>query len=169
MKFFLSLFSGIFISILLVIAAAFIFKCDHTDKITSFAFQPEKSTAMSSVKTICEDCNQRFYFQRFSDKPSDSSYIDIIKEHTEDNEFVNGEYDTIRAKVVFPDYDSLKTKIRCCVQQGNVYVYFSVEFKDEFEGAVSLLQEGDEITFYGRSALTGLSWTDCELVANTMS
>ena len=164
MKFMLSLFSGIFISIVLLILAAFVFKCDHTDKITSFSFQPEKSTAASSVKTLCEDCNQRFYFQRFRDEPSNGSYMDIVEEHTDDNEFVKGEYDTIRATVVFPDYDSMKTKIRCSVQKGNTYVYFSVEFKGDYEEAVSLLQEGDEITFYGKSALTGLSWADCELV-----
>lgn len=164
MKFMLSLFSGIFISIVLLILAAFIFKCDHTDKITSFSFEPEKSTATSYVKTRCEDCNQRFYYQSFRGNPSDTSYIDIVKEHTADNEFVNGEYDTINAKVRFPDFFSPETEITCYIQKGNTYVYFSVEFKGDYEEAVSLLQEGDEITFYGKSALTGLSWVDCELI-----
>lgn len=164
MKFLSSLFSGIFLSILLMLCLALIFKCEHTDKTTVFAFQSENSTAANYVKIVCDDCKQRFGGAIFRDTAPDNSYIDVVKEHTDDNEFVSGEYDTIRVKVVRHDYDSTKTKLQCCVQQGDIEVYFSVEFKSEFDDAVSSLQEGDEITFYGKSSTTGLYWTECEIV-----
>ena len=164
MKFLSSLFSGIFLSILLMLSLSLIFKCEHDNKVTKFSFQPENSTASNYVKIVCDDCNQGFGSARFRDTAPDNSYIDVVKEHTDDKKFVSGEYDTVRAKVVRHDYDSTKTEIYCCVEQGNVEVYFSVKFKSEFDEAVSSLQEGDMITFYGKSSTTGLSWTNCEIV-----
>ena len=164
MKFLASLYGGMLASILIILSLSLVFKCEHTDRVKLFSFQSENSTAMHYVKTTCEDCNQRFSSTVFRDIAPDDSYIGVLKEYTEDKKFVSGEYDTIRAKVTLADYDSPKTKIRCSVQQENIIVSFSVEFKNEFENAVSLLKEGDEITFYGKSSTTGLSWTNCELV-----
>ena len=164
MKFISSLISGIILSILLILLLGFVIKCDHTNIIEVYSFQPEKSTAMSYVKSVCEECNQRFSLTLFRDTPPDDTYIGVIEEHCKDEMFVKGEYDTIKATVTVLDYDTQKTKINCSVWRDDVKVYFSVTFKEEYEEAVSLLQVGDEITFYGKSALRGLSWTDCELI-----
>ena len=164
MKFLLSVISWMIVAIMLLLLVAFLLRCEHDNKITTFVFQYENSTTASYVKTTCEGCNQTFSRTLFRGTPPDSSYIKAVEEHTGDKMFVSGEYDTIRAKVVSIDYFSPKTEIGCCVQTGNCHVHFPVEFKNEFEESVSLLQEGDEITFYGKSSLTGLSWTDCEIV-----
>lgn len=164
MKFISSLFCGIILSMMLILLLGLVLKCDHNNIIEVYSFQPEKSTAMSYVKSVCEECNQRFNLTLFRDTPPDDIYIDVIGEHCEDKTFVKGEYDTVKATVTLGDYDVQKTKIDCSVWQDDVKVYFSVTFKGEYEEAVSLLQSGDEITFYGKSALTGLSWTDCELI-----
>lgn len=164
MKFISSLCCAIILSIILILSLGLILKCDHTNIIEVYSFQPENSTAMSNVKSVCEECGQRFHMTLFRDTPPDETYIDVIEEHCKDEIFVKGEYDTIKASVTVLDYDSSKTKINCSACQDGVEVYFSVTFKGEYEEAVSLLQLGDEITFYGKSALMGLSWTDCELI-----
>ena len=164
MKFISSLFCGIILSIILVLSLGLVLKCDHANIIEVYSFQPEKSTAMSYVKSVCEECEQSFHSTLFRDTPPDETYIDVIGEHCNDKTFVKGEYDTLKATVTLGDYDVRKTKISCCAWRDDVKVYFSVTFKDEYEEAVSLLQSGDEITFYGKSALKGLSWTDCELI-----
>ena len=49
-------------------------------------------------------------------------------------------------------------------ENDNVIVGFSVQFRDEFEEEISLIKEGDEITFRGKLYEEGFGWTDCELV-----
>ncbi len=163
MKFIASLFSGIILSIMLMLTIGLILKCDHINIIEVYSFQSENSTAMSCVKSVCEECEQSLGTALFRDNPPDESYIGVIEEHIDDKIFVKGEYDTVRATVIFPDYDADRTRINCSVRQGDIKLNFMVEFKGEYEDAISLLQAGDEITFYGKSALKGLSWTDCEL------
>ena len=164
MKFLLSLISGMLMAVMLLLLVGFLLRCEHENTITTFVFQSENSTALNYVKTICDGCNQVLSTGVFRGTPAINTHTTALEEHIADNKFISGEYDTVRAKVVSPDYHSTKTKIRCGIQTGNCRVYFPVEFKNEFEESVSLLQEGDEITFYGKSALTGLSWTDCEIV-----
>lgn len=165
MKFLSSLFCAMVLSIVFILSLGLIFKCDHENMGRVFDFQPENSTALNYVKSKCYDCEKGFHTTLFRDAPPDDEYIDVIKEHCKDKTFISGEYDTITATVMFPDYDAIETKIQCYVQQGNTKVCFPVEFNGEYEDEVSLLQEGDEITFYGKSSDTGLSWTDCELIA----
>lgn len=166
MKFLVNLCFTIFGVILLILLFGLGSKCWHNNKVTTFSFQPESSTAMSVMTVECKNCDKRDKLIGFHGTPVDKSYIEAVKEHTDDKEFVSGEYDTIRARVIHPDYDPLETKIRCCIQQGEVIVNFSVEFKSEYEESVSSLRTGDEITFYGKSSTTGLSWTDCELITD---
>lgn len=161
MKFLASLFCGIILSIISILLLGLILKCDHDNIIEVYSFQPENSTALSYSKSVCDDCGQSVHSTRFRDTPSDERYIDVIEEHCEDKTFVKGEYDTIKATVTMLDYSTPKTEISCSVSKDDVQVYFSVEFKEEY---VSSLAKGDEITFYGKSALKGLSWTDCELI-----
>lgn len=164
MKFLSSLFGGIILSVILLLLLGLALKCDHTNVIEVYSFQPDNSTATSYVKSVCEECNQSFHTALFRDTPPNETYMDVIAEHSMDKTFVKGEYDTIKAAVTILDYDATETKINCKVRQGDVIVNFPVKFKGEYEDAVSSLQEGDEITFYGKSALKGLSWTDCELI-----
>lgn len=164
MKFIASLCCAMVLSIMLILLLGLVLKCDHNNIIEVYSFQPENSTAMSYVKSVCEDCGQGIHSTLFRDTPPDEKYIDVIKEHCKDEIFVKGEYNTIQATVTILDYDTQKTKINCSVWQDDIKVFFSVTFKGEYEEAVSLLQAGDEITFYGKSALEGLSWTDCELI-----
>lgn len=166
MKFLSSLCSGIILSIVMILLLGMAVKCDHNNIIEVYSFQPENSTAMSYVKSFCEDCGQRFHLTLFRDAAPDEKYIDVIEEHCKDEIFVKGEYNTIMATVTVLDYDAQKTKINCSVQQDGVEVYFSVAFKEEYEETVSLLQVGDEITFRGKSASMGLSWTDCEIITD---
>lgn len=164
MKFLSSLFGGIILSIILLLLLGLALKCDHANIIKLYSFQSENSTAMSYVKTVCEDCDQGFHTTLFRDNPTDEMYIDVMTYHIEDKTFVKGEYDTIKATIILRDYDATKTKIRCSVRQNDVMLIFSVKFKEEYEEDVSLLHEGDEVVFYGKSSLKGLSWTDCELI-----
>ena len=164
MKFLLSVIGWMMIAIMLLLLVAFLVRCEHEDKITTFVFQSENSTALNYVKTVCDGCNQVLSNKAFRGTPSINTHITALEEHIADNTFISGEYDTVRAKVVGIDYFSPYTEIGCCVQTGDCHVHFPVEFRNEFEESVSSLQEGDEITFYGKSALTGLSWTDCELI-----
>lgn len=165
MKFLLRLWGGMLLGIVLLLLLGLFLKCDHNKIIEEYSFQPEDSTAMSHVRSVCEDCGQRFHMTLFRDNSPDENYMDVIAKHSADRTFVKGEYDTIKAIVTLPDYKETETEIHCMARQDDVKVYFCVGFKREWEDAVSELQEGDEIVFYGKSALTGLSWTNCELLA----
>lgn len=140
-------------------------KCEHEEMGTWFSFQPQNSTAASSMKPFCINCNQSFDAEIFRHTPNDSSYLEAIKVHSDASEIVGGEYYTITATVVLEDYDTTKTKIRCEVRSEKVIVDFSVEFREEFEESVALLEEGDEITFRGRLYDEGCGWTDSELIS----
>ena len=166
MKFLSSLCSGIILSIVMILLMGMAVKCDHNNIIKVYSFESEKSTAMNSVKTVCDECGENFSLTLFRDTPPDEMYIDVVEEYCDDKRFVKGEYDTIKARVIVLDYFTPKTEIRCGLSHGGVEVYFSVAFKEEYEEAVSLLQVGDEITFSGKSASMGLSWTDCEIITD---
>lgn len=166
MKFITSLCCAILLSIILILLLGLILKCDHNNIIEVYSFQPESSTALSYVKSVCEDCEQGFHTTLFRNTPPDEKYISVIEEHCKDEIFVKGGYNTMQATVTLLDYNTHKTEINCSVQQHDVKVYFSVAFKEEYEETVSSLQVGDKITFYGKSALESLSFTDCELIIN---
>ena len=166
MKFLASLVGTMVLCVMCLLLFGLFSRCEHEVVIDSFVFQPENNTAYSYTQRICENCNQTFTTYLFKGTPSNTGYVDVISENCEDKTFVIGEYDTITAKVSLADYDSLKTQLSCYVQEGNVDVWFIVEFKSEYEDAVSMLQEGDEVTFYGKCSDKTVHWTDCELVLN---
>ena len=160
------LFSSV-IFIVMVFALALVAspgKCDHTNLKKNFSFQFEGSTAASSIKPICENCNQYFESTRFRGTPNDLSYLEVVKEYISADEIVSGEYHTMTAIVTVLDHDYQRVRIHCKVENDDIGVFFSVEFKEEFEEAVSLLQKGQEITFRGKLYDTGFGWTDCELL-----
>ena len=156
MKFILSLIIGMFLSILLILFLGFVLKCEHNNKITSFSFQPEYSTAASSVKEVCEECNQIFDVGRFRGKPSDDSYIDVIEKHIDGG--------MVTATVSMPYYEKRRKQITCKISEGDIVVYFYAAFKEEYESYLESLSVGDEITFSGKRSDTALYWTECEIV-----
>ena len=164
MKFLASLFGAGILGIVLFLMLGFALRCEHESTLKTFAFQPEKSTAASSFKVVCDKCNQPERIARFYGTPSDTAYVGVVSEHCKDKKFVSGEYDTVTATLLYHDYDPTKTQVQCKVREGDVIVGFSARFKPEYDEAVSLLKEGDEITFYGKSSAEGLFWSNCELV-----
>jgi hypothetical protein len=140
-------------------------KCEHEDVGKMFSFQPQNSTATSYVKSFCTNCDEKFGYKIFRGTPTDTSYLEPIKVHSDVSEIVGEEYYTITAIVTLADYEFNKTKIRCEVQSENVEVNFCAEFREEYEESVALLQEGDIVTFRGRFYDDGCGFTDCELIA----
>lgn len=136
--------------------------CEHTETVNSYSFQPRNSSAYNRMQTECKDCGQVLYRNIFENNPSDLSYLDVLNngEH-----FVEGEYYTIDATVQYNFFDH-DLKVKCVVEKDDVSVFFTVTFAEEYKEASGLLQEGDVITFRGKSAPEGrLYWTDCELIA----
>lgn len=153
--------------ILLIILALVIFtppKCDHTEKVGYFLFKTPNGTSNSSVKYYCADCDKYLGYNMFDNTPNDLSYLDVLRESNNGNDLIGGEYYTMSAIVSVGDYSSLTTSIRCKVKGNDNVVFFSVEFRDEFEDVVGTLNEGDEITFRGKFSDLGCSFTDCELI-----
>ena len=165
MKFITSLLTVCFLCILSILIVGAVFACDHEAVENHFSFQPQKSTADSWSKLICRDCHQSMAtYKSFRGTPNDTSYLEAIKVHGKASEILPGEYYTITATVTLADYNFDKTVIRCKVQSDNIIVNFSVEFRGEFEEAVGLLEEGDEVTFRGRFYDKGCGFTDSELI-----
>lgn len=164
---YLSYVASVTVTFLLIILVLLIVftpaKCEH-EMGKRFSFQFEGSTASSHIKPYCKNCNQYFESARFRGTPNDTSYLGVAKEHTDKDEFVGGEYYTISAIVSMIDHDFDRVRINCKIGNDDVMVFFSVEFREEFEDQASLLQIGDEITFHGRLYDTGFGFTDCERI-----
>lgn len=152
------------LALILVVITSPLYICEHEEIGTIFSFQSENSTTKSSYKPYCKNCEEYFGYTRFIGTPDDLSYLEAVKPNIEGNEVKAGEYQTMTAVVSLADYNADKTRIRCKVENEEVIVGFSVEFRGEFEEQVSFLQEGDEITFRGRLYDNGFGWTDCELL-----
>lgn len=164
MKYIISVITTCTVAVLLMLILFTPPKCEHEGKGEIFSFQSPGSTALGYVKPYCENCNHYFGYTLFQETPDDFSYLEVIREHSDGEDIVGGEYYTMTAIVTLGDYDSMKTRVRCKVRNENIIVEFSVEFREEFEDAVALLESGDEITFRGKFYDTGCGWTDCELI-----
>ena len=151
--------------VLLVISASLV--CPHDEMCKVFAFQYDGSTAVSHIKPVCKNCTQYFEATRFRGTPSDLSYLEVVKEYIVEDEIVSGGYHTMTATVTVLDHDTTRTRLNCYVGNEDIEVYFSVEFRGEFEEAVNALQIGEQITFRGRLDNTGFGWTDCELLSSS--
>lgn len=154
----------VIIALLVFVSAPENHKHTHDEMSMKFSFQPENSTAGDYMQPFCRICDYYLTSYPILDTSSDTSYLEAITEHSNASEIVPGEYYTITATVVLADYDFYKTRIRCEVGNENVVVNFSVEFQQEFEEAVGLLEAGDEVTFYGRFYDEGCGFTDSVLV-----
>ena len=154
----------VLIVVIVVVASPDTDKCDHDNLDKRFSFQFEGSTASSVMQSFCDNCNNYFGRSSFYGTPADLSYLDVIEEHSDSDEIDWGEYYTITATVSHADYDFNRTRIGCKVESEKVIVSFSVEFREEFEESVGLLDEGDIVTFRGRFYEEGCGFTDCELI-----
>lgn len=164
MRYMLTIISACFLSIVAMLIIFTPAKCEHEEMGKIFSFQYQKSTASSSVKPFCKNCNNYFGYTNFRNTPADTSYLDVVKEFTDSDEVIGGEYYTMTATLTVSDHDVDKTRIRCEIESGDIIVNFSVQFRDEFEESVDLLQVGDEVTFSGKLYDEGFGWTDCELL-----
>ena len=126
-----------------------------------YSFQFKGSTAVSYMKILCEKCDKVLYRNDFRGIPKDLSYLKVIDNG---DELVDGEYFTITADVQYGSYISSKNRIRCMVDKDDIFVCFSVTFKEEYREQVDNLEKGDTITFYGKYSADSFDWTDCELI-----
>lgn len=129
-----------------------------------FSFQFQGSTAASYVKKYC-NCNKHVYIaSTFRGTPNDLSYLDTIRDHSDSDQILWGEYYTITATVALADYDINRTRVNCHVRSNDIIVNFSVEFRDGFEELINMYDEGDVITFRGRFYDEGCGFTDAVLI-----
>lgn len=166
MKYIMSVLTTCIVAVLLLLVIFTPPKCEHEEIGKIFSFQPQGSTAPSVVHRYCVNCDNPSVDRPslFKGNPTDLSYLEVVREHSDSDEIVGGEYYTMTATVIYGDYDFDKTRVTCMVQGGNIKVSFSVEFREEFAESVALLQAGDEITFRGRYYDTGCGFTDCGLI-----
>lgn len=161
--------SLILVIVIVIIALPIIgmaLQCEEHEVVELFSFQPYNSTALSDVKSFCKKCDESLGVTLFRESPEDVSYLNVVKEHSDGSELIGGEYYTMTAIVTLIDYDPSKTKIRCKVESENIIVGFSVDFREEFEEQVALIEKDDEIVFRGRFYDKGCGFTDCELITD---
>lgn len=164
MKFMLTTICSVMVAILLLLVVFTPPKCEHTERVEHFVFASQNSTASSYVEHYCAECDNSLGYNLFNDVPSDSSWLDVIKEKSDSDEIVSGGYYTMTAIVTLGDYDHQRTRVRCRVESGNNIVYFSADFNDDLEDVIKSVQEDDEITFRGKFYEIGCGFEDCELI-----
>jgi hypothetical protein len=140
--------------------------CEHEDTIRIYSFQFDGSTAAHSTREYCNVCkkNTTTSSTRFRGTPTDQSYLEVLVAQSDANEIIPGEYYTVTATVILGDYEYSETRLRCKVENDEFRVGFSVDFRDEFEEVVELVEEGDIITFRGRFYDEGCGFSDAELI-----
>lgn len=163
-KFCISLSFAFFLVIVIAGIIGIMVQCDHVETVNCFSFQYENSTAWSYVQTRCKECSKNLKTTLFRGSPSDNSYLSIIKTYSDAGEIVGGQYYTITATVTLGDYDHPESRLHCKVESDDITVYFSVEFKEEFEALISTIEEGDVITFYGEFYEEGCGFKNCDLI-----
>ncbi len=136
--------------------------CKHEERREEYSFESQNATSPNYIgykKKFCKNCDYYFGNTYFYETPSDLSYLDLIREHSDGDELIDGEYYTMSATVNL----NYVYGITCRVENDDIRVYFSVDFREEFKEAVKLMETGDEITFRGKFDITSCDWTDCEL------
>ena len=167
MKYFLArivVFIGMVIGIIALVSSI-PEPCRHNDGWREeYSFNSQSNTSPNYIgykKRYCKKCDYtNDMITYFYSTPKDTSYLDLIREHSDGDELVDGEYYTMRA-IVTRNY---VYSINCKVENEDIVVYFSVDFLEEFKDALELIEDGDEITFRGKFVEMGYDWTDCELI-----
>ena len=129
-----------------------------------FSFQFKGSTAASHVRKFCNYPGHTYIASTFRGTPNDLSYLDALRDHSDSDEILWGEYYTITATVAIADYNFNKTRINCFVRSNTIEVVFSVEFQEGFEDLIGEYTEGDVITFRGKFYDEGCGFTDSILL-----
>ena len=139
--------------------------CEHKERREEYSFELQDINSPKYIgykKTFCKSCDYYFGNTYFYSTPSDLSYLDLLCEHSDGEELVDGEYYTVSATV----NNNYVYGITCRVENDDIRVYFSVDFREEFKETVKQMKSGDEITFRGKFVSNGYDWTDCELIYN---
>lgn len=159
-------------AVLLAVVLLMVFtpeKCEHEESVTLYSFTSMDSTAKSHTRKQCKKCDTKLtYNTLFVGTPTDQSYIEAIKEHSDGNEIVPGEYYTVTAIVPlgYYGYGSDSLWLNCKVENEEFIIGFTVEFREEFRELVESVEDGAEITFRGRYYDEGCGFTDCELISS---
>lgn len=161
LKYISSIFFGIVLLLVVAIFVGTVMQCNHPETFEVFSFQPQNSTAASSIKTYCDSCRKVLSVTTFRGEPEDSSYLDLVNNG---EQLVDGQYYTITAEVSFGTHLSSKNRITCSIKSEDIEVYFSVTFKEEYKEKIDLLKDDDTITFYGKYSSDSFHWMDCELI-----
>lgn len=169
MKFIISVIAVCLILIIGVLMIGESLRCEHEDMVTMVVFASYTDiSGTSHTRQVCRECGEAFSYQNFQGELADKSYLSAIKEHSDGIELIPGEYYTVKATVPlgFYGHSSKRVWLTCQVENDEYRVRFSVEFREEFREAVSLVEDKETITFRGRFYDQGCGFTDCELINN---
>ena len=163
---FLMIWIILLIIIIVIVITVSYDQCEHEDTATMYTFAHYDSSQYSDVRPCCRDCGKRFQYKLFKGELADQSYLGAIVEHSDGSEILKGEYYTVTAvaPIGYYGYGDERVMLTCEVENNEYIVRFTAEFREEFRGAVSSVEEGDTITFRGRFYDKGCGFTDCELI-----
>ena len=156
--------------IVLIVAPLFLLfapkPCDH-EEVLRYYFSTDDSTVHNDVCGFCTKCDTRLTpYSLFQGELVDKSYLAALKEHSDGSEIIPGEYYTVTATVPlgYMGYEGTMG-LACEVENEDFLIRFNAAFRGEFKEQISLIEEGQEITFRGRFNDTGCGFTDCELLS----
>ena len=138
-------------------------KCEH-EEVIRYHFSTDDTMVHNSACGYCTKCDTRLTaYSLFQGELVDKSYLEAIKEHSDGNEIIPGEYYTVTATVPLGDMGSMG--LVCEVENEDFLLRFTASFRSEFKEQIELIEKGQEITFRGRFSDEGFYFTDCELLA----
>ncbi len=138
--------------------------CEHPESVKRYSFYSENNMQYDYMAVYCKECNEKLRSETFADTPKDLSYLEVVRTLVGEDGPVAGEYYLVTATVLSDYSQSGSPYVRCKVENDSVSVFFTVDFKEEFDEAVREIEEGDTITFYGRYYESGCGFADCELI-----
>lgn len=147
------------------VVAIFTPNCNHEESRCEYVLKsPDTVGNTGYIKKFCKDCDHYIGISYLHGIPTDKSYLEVIRDHSDGDELVDGVYYTMTATVTLAYYYGIR--INCKVENEDIAVYFSVSFRDEFKEEVKAINVKDEITFRGKFDAVSCDWTDCELINN---
>ena len=168
MQFFITIIAVCCLAIFGFLGLGEALRCEHEETQTVYHFQFEKSSANSYMQDVCEKCGQTSNTIIFRGAPTKQSYMELIEAHSDSDEIIAGEYYTVTATVTsitLDHYDSFWTvRTYCKLENEDIRISFSVDFRKEFWEQVDMIEKGDEITFRGQFYDTGFK--DAELITD---
>ena len=158
-----------FFAIVAVILFTAIFtpKCKHEEVREEYFFRSPGIISYKDIghkKKYCKDCDYYLGITYLYGTPTETPYLDLIRENSGVDELVDGEYYTMKAIVRLDGFTRGEQCVYAKVENENTGLIFNVIFRDGFEEKREVLQAGDEITFHGKFDGVGYDWTDCELI-----